>query len=93
MAATTTGALVSMQHLDRQGDETVNEDSKKTTDADAAILADFRRRFEHEFRGGGIDRVRVVVPGDAPGGYVMHVFETAEEAAAFLHRVSQKRTR
>ena len=40
-------------------------DDTKTTDTDGTILADFRRRFEHEFRGGGIDRVRVVVPGDA----------------------------
>lgn len=69
----------------------MNDDSKKTTDA--AILADFRRRFAHEFRGGGIDRVRVVVPGDTPGDYVMHTFETAEAAAAFLHRMSQNRTR
>ena len=71
----------------------MTDDSKKITDTGAAILADFRRRFAKEFRGGGTDRVRVVVPGDGPGGYVMHVFETAEEAAAFLHRVSAKRTR
>ena len=56
-------------------------------------MADLRRRLADEFRGGNIDRVRVAVPGNAPGGYVLHVFETAEEAAAFRHRVSLKRTR
>ena len=71
----------------------MNDDSKKTTDTDAASVADLRRRLTDEFRGGNIDRVRVAVPGNAPGGYVLHVFETAEEAAASLHRVSPKRTR
>ena len=71
----------------------MNEDSKKTIDPHAASVADLRRRLVNEFRGGNIDRVRVAVPGDAPGSYVLHVFETAEEAAAFLHRVSPKRTR
>ena len=39
-------------------------DRERTTGADrATILADFRRRFADEFRGVGIDRVRVVLPG------------------------------
>ena len=63
------------------------EDRKPTTATDrASILADFRRRFADEFRGVGIDRIRVVIPGDEPGEYRVFVCENADEAAACLHR-------
>ena len=34
----------------------MSDDSNETTNTDTAILADFRRRCEAGFRGGGIDR-------------------------------------
>ena len=62
------------------------DDSTRTTRADGAtILADFRRRFADEFRGVGIDRIRVVLPGDKPGTYRVFVCEDADAAAACLH--------
>ena len=46
------------------------EDRKPTTATDrASILADFRRRFADRLRGVGLDRIRVVIPGDEPGEY------------------------
>ena len=63
------------------------EDRKPTTATDrASILADFRRRFADELRGVGIDRIRVVIPGDEPGQYRVFVCSDADEAAACLHR-------
>ena len=63
------------------------DDRERTTRADSAtILADFRRRFADEFRGVGLDRVRVVLPGDKPGTYRVFVCKDADEAAACLHR-------
>ena len=63
------------------------EDRKPTTATDrASILADFRRRLADELRGAGIDRIRVVIPGDEPGEYRVLVCENADEAAACLHR-------
>ena len=35
----------------------MSDDSNETTNTDTAILADFRRRCEAGFRGGGIDRL------------------------------------
>ena len=63
------------------------DDRERTTRADSAtILADFRRRFADEFRGVGLDRVRVVLPGDKPGTYRVFVCKDADEVAACLHR-------
>ena len=63
------------------------EDKERPTGTDSAtILADFRRRFADEFRGVGIDRIRLVLPADEPGDYRVFVCEDADEAAACLHR-------
>ena len=62
------------------------DEKEKTTGPDSAsILADFRRRFADAFRGIGIDRIRVVLPGSEPGTYRVVVCEDADEAAACLH--------
>ncbi len=62
------------------------DERERTTGADgASILADFRQRFADEFRGIGIDRIRVVLPGSEPGTYRVVVCEDADEAAACLH--------
>ncbi len=60
------------------------DDSKHTTATDTAILADFRRRFEKEFRGADANRFWVVMPGDRPGTCRVHVADDAETAAAIL---------
>ena len=62
------------------------DDTKTTHGASDTTLADFRRRFANEFRGVGAERIRVVIPGDAPGTYRVFVCEDADEAAACLHR-------
>ena len=62
----------------------MSDDSNETTNTDTAILADFRRRCEAEFRGGGIDR-GWGVPGGEPGASSVPVFENADAAAAILH--------
>lgn len=62
----------------------MDDDSKDTsTTTDTAILADFRRRFEKEFRA-GTNRFWVVMPGDRPGACRVHVADDAEAAAAIL---------
>ena len=68
------------------------DNKERITGADSAtILADFRRRFRDEFRGIGIDRIRVVLPGSEPGTYRVVVCEDADEAAACLRGASDDR--
>ncbi len=62
------------------------DDTRTTHSNSDTILADFRRRFADEFRGVGSDRIRVVIPGDAPGTYRVFGCADADEAAACLHR-------
>ena len=61
------------------------DERERTTRADGATgLADLRRRFADEFRGIGIDRIRVVLPARELGPCRAFVCEDANEAAACL---------
>ena len=64
----------------------MSDKHKPTGGADsAAIVREFRIRFADEFRGLS-NRIRVMLPGDEPGTFHVFVCESAEEAAACLHR-------